>query len=372
MSRYDRQIRLEEVGILGQKKLAQARVLCIGAGGLSSPILYYLASAGIGTIAILDGDTVDLSNLQRQILFTENDQGIAKALAAKIRLEQLNSELNIIAITENLTEENADSLIELYDLIIDGTDNFTAKFLINKTAKKLNKPWVYASVSGFEGQLAFFHPQGSCLQCLIPKIPKQNQFSCAEAGVLGPMVGWIGSIQALEAIRYFINTDNSHLASQLLFIDAWSYTQKKIKIPQQEACPICRASQDLVTVENPKEVNSADIEQNTTELNSEENISPIKINTKNYFLVDLCDKNTEQLVTADFQYSLSDLFTQEEIPIKLRESKKPLLFYCENGYKSLSALSYLNALGFENISHLDGGLASWKKFDDTHLIRIEE
>lgn len=403
MNRYDRQIRLEEVGILGQKKLAKASVLCVGAGGLGSAVLYYLASAGVGTIAIVDGDRVDLTNLQRQILFTEADQGLEKATAAKARLEKLNSTILIVAINEFLSEQNAENLFKPYDLIIDGTDSFATKFLINKTAKKLNKSWIYGSVTGFEGQLAFFHPQGSCLQCLIPKAPIQNQFSCAEAGVLGAMVGWVASMQALEAIRYFVSGNNSSLESKLLFIDGWNYTQRKFEIPQQSNCPIChnlRSKNDLSV--NDSTVNKlSTLDQSAiVKITSSENASDLpaksdkssvnsnkpsnlgssllesrepaitKIDLTHFLLIDLCDQSTEHQLSADFQYSISDLFTQDDIPSEWKNSTKPLLFFCERGYKSQSALSYLQALGFKNTIHLVGGVVSWKKVSATHIEKV--
>jgi adenylyltransferase/sulfurtransferase len=359
MNRYDRQISLEEVGILGQKNLAKAKVLCIGAGGLGSPILYYLASAGVGTIGIVDGDQVDLTNLQRQILFNEVDQGSQKAQVAKGRLEKLNSKIHIIAINEFLTEINAELLFKNYDLIIDGTDNFKTKFLINKTAKKMNKTWIYGSATGFEGQIALFEPQGSCLQCLLQKAPQQNQFSCAEAGVLGAMVGWIGSIQALEAIRYLINRESSQflksqanqnktqLNSQLLYIDGLNYNQRKFEILQAKSCPVCASIQD-----KPVEKVITDLAKSPSirEFNS------IHYNLEDYFVIDLSD--TSSHFKADFKYSISDLFTQDQIPKTWIESEKPLLFFCESGYKSQSAVSYMNSLGYKNVTHLPGGIQS--------------
>jgi adenylyltransferase/sulfurtransferase len=417
MNRYDRQIRLEEVGILGQKKLAKASVLCIGAGGLGSAILYYLASAGVGTIAIVDGDYVDLTNLQRQILFTEADQGLAKASVAKARLEKLNSTILVVAINEFLNEQNAENLFKPYDLVIDGTDSFATKFLINKTAKKLNKSWIYGSVTGFEGQLAFFHPQGSCLHCLIPKAPIQNQFSCAEAGVLGAMVGWIASMQALEAIRYFVSDENCSLESKLLFVDGWNYTQRKFEIPQQADCPVCHnlCNRNDLSVKdsavNNLSVNDSSVNDRNTNNSSVSKLSnndysaiikekvsananglsainsnqsshlielPIevreseltRINPTHFLLIDLCDEPTERKFSADYQYSISDLFTQDDIPSEWKNSTKPLLFFCERGYKSQSALSYLHALGFKDAIHLVGGVVSWKKVSATLITRI--
>jgi adenylyltransferase/sulfurtransferase len=403
MNRYDRQIRLEEVGILGQKKIMAARVLCIGAGGLGSPVLYYLASAGVGTIGIVDGDKVDLTNLQRQILFTESDQGLEKALAAKNKLEKINGQIIVNATTDYLAEANAEFLFADYDLIIDGTDSFSTKFLINKTAKKMKKPWIYASVTGFEGQVALFEPSGSCLQCLLPKAPRQNQFSCAEAGVLGAMVGWVGSIQALEAIRYILSNENLQknsaqssmsmsisnssiepaLTSRLLYIDGLNYSQKILQVPTHSDCPICNGVTETNQTLTPSLILTEDSEvlaETKSTLGSfsgsypsdglsESEHSLVKIDLEDYLVIDLSETQTDIEIRADFKYSISELFSQNSLPSTWQETSKPLLFFCESGYKSLSALSYLHALGYKNANHLSGGLTQWQKIDNTSLAK---
>jgi adenylyltransferase/sulfurtransferase len=373
MSRYDRQMRLSEVGILGQKKLSQARVLCVGAGGLGSPVMLYLASAGIGTIGVIDGDKVDTTNLQRQILFEEADLGQSKAQTAKIKLHKLNSEINVVAYETFLNTDNAENIFQAYDLIIDGTDNFGAKFLINLTAKNLNKPWVYGSVTGFEGRIAVFEPQGPCLRCLFPQTPKQNLFSCAELGVLGAMVGWIGSIQALKAIQYFLLQAQKELGldSELIVADGLNFSQTSFKIIQSTECPVCAASQASLSERlelNLPRKSELNLEKNKFSQNAENQalqIEPLKLNfdPENYLLIDLCEERAPCFFKSAERYSMGDLFSLNEPPKTWQHSPRPILLFCEQGYKSLSALNYLLHLGLTNISHIEGGLCEYKKYD---------
>lgn len=201
--RYARHISLEEVGESGQQKLLKAKVLMIGAGGLGCPALQYLTAAGVGIIGIVDGDTVDESNLQRQVLFSTSDIGTKKVEAAKTRLEALNPDVTIKIYPENLNRENALNIIDDYDLVIDGTDNFATRYLVNDACVKRNKPFVYGAIHKFEGQVSVFNLDGGpTYRCLFPDAPKPGQIpNCAEVGVLGVLPGIIGTYQATEAIK---------------------------------------------------------------------------------------------------------------------------------------------------------------------------
>lgn len=367
MSRYDRQMRLEEVGILGQKNLSRAKVLCVGAGGLGSPILMYLAGAGIGTLGVIDGDKVVQSNLQRQILFTEDDLEKSKALVGKEKLEKINRDIKIISYDTFLNADNAETIFKDFDLIIDGTDNFDAKFLINTVAKKLNKSWIYGSVTGFEGRLAVFEPEGPCLQCLLPNAPKQNPFSCAELGVIGAMVGWVGSVQALKAIQYFLpDARRGNTTTELLVCDGLSYSQQNLILQRNPDCPTCAKTNSLVgndlNVEYPQTKKSIHYENSTNyekPTRYELDLAKINFTPEDYLLLDLCEETTPQFFKSARRYSMGDLFTLLDVPKDWRESQLPLLLFCEQGYKSLSALSFLRHLGLTNVSHIEGGISPW-------------
>jgi sulfur-carrier protein adenylyltransferase/sulfurtransferase len=235
MSRYSRHIVLSEVGQKGQEKLLTAKVLVIGAGGLGCPVLQYLAAAGIGTLGIIDFDVVEESNLQRQILFGSSSLGMNKALAAKIRLEDLNSTITLKAYPEKLTSNNALELFRNYDLIVDGTDNFTTRYLINDAAIITNKPVVYGAIYKFEGQVSVFNYQnGPSYRCLFPTPPKEGSVpNCSEVGVLGVLTGIIGCMQANEVIKIILGFENV-LSGTLYCYNAKTSQTTTLTIPRSD------------------------------------------------------------------------------------------------------------------------------------------
>ena len=237
--RYSRQIILKQVGGTGQEKLLQSKVLIIGAGGLGSPAVLYLASAGVGTIGIVDADKVDLSNLQRQILHFTKDVGISKVDSAKEKLNLLNSDVKVKTYNFRVDSTNIKDLIKEYDFIIDGTDNFPAKFLINDAAVMLGKPFSHAGVLRFEGQTMTYIPGHTCYRCVFLDPPPARVVpSCKEAGVLGSVVGTLGTIQATEAIKYFLN-QGSLLTDSLLVFNAFEMSFNKVSLSKNEDCPVC-------------------------------------------------------------------------------------------------------------------------------------
>lgn len=243
-NRYTHHFNMQEIGVLGQERLAQAKVLCVGAGGLASPVLYYLASAGVGTLAILDGDRVSLSNLQRQILFVESDVGEFKAVQAAKRLSALNSQIVIEAMPEMLTEENAEAIFSRFDIIIDTTDRFSAKFLVNDTAARLGKPVIIASVQGFEAQIGVFDAQktGACYRCIYREEPKVALPDCTTTGVLGAWTGWVGSFQAIEAVKLIVrNHEIQPNVGTFNVIDGATWSFSSFQVEARKDCPICEA-----------------------------------------------------------------------------------------------------------------------------------
>ncbi len=241
LDRYARHIILKQVGGAGQKKLLDARVLVIGAGGLGSPLILYLAAAGVGTIGVIDDDIVDLSNLQRQIIHTTDQVGQLKTDSAKEMIRRINPDVNIISFPERLSRDNAEDIIRDYDILADGCDNFDTRFLVNDICLKLRIPFVSAALSQFDGQISTFKGYRSdapCYRCFIPQHPG-NVGNCAEAGILGAVAGVLGSLQAVEILKELLDLGDS-LTGRLLLYDGLSAVTRTIKLPKDPECPICK------------------------------------------------------------------------------------------------------------------------------------
>lgn len=254
IKRYSRHIILPEVGGKGQKKLKNAKVLCVGAGGLGSPVAFYLAAAGVGTIGIVDMDKVDVSNLQRQILHTTKDVGKLKVDSAKETLQSINPDVQVLTYSEKLSSKNVKKIIKDFDIVIDGCDNFATRYLVNDACYFDKKPNVYGSVFQFEGRATLFVPgDGPCYRCLHPFPPPPGEVpSCQEAGVLGVLPGLIGLIQATEAIKLILGLGNP-LKGRLLLYDALSMTFREVKIKKDPDCPLCGKNpkiKDLIDYEH--------------------------------------------------------------------------------------------------------------------------
>ena len=240
LMRYSRHIILPEVGGKGQQKISDAKVLMIGAGGLGCPVGYYLAAAGVGTIAIVDNDEVELSNLQRQIAHSMNTLGVNKADSAKKTFEALNTDINVIAIKERINSKNILDLMKDYDIVVDGTDNFPTRYLINDACVMLKKPLVSGAILRFEGQVTTILPgEGHCYRCLFEEPPPAGLVpSCQEAGVLGVLPGVIGALQATEVLKLIIGKGKP-LKNQLLIYDALGVDFRKVRVPKNRECPVC-------------------------------------------------------------------------------------------------------------------------------------
>ncbi|MDR3092235.1 MAG: molybdopterin-synthase adenylyltransferase MoeB [Clostridiales bacterium] len=259
LERYSRHIILSEVGVKGQKQLLQSKVLIIGAGGLGAPAALYLAAAGVGTIGIADADSVDLSNLQRQVIHTTPDVGKAKTQSAKETMEAINPDITVNTYHTFVTARNIPELIAGYDFIIDGTDNFPAKFLINDACVLAKKPFSHAGIIRFKGQLLTYAPdKGPCYRCVFKEPPPPEAVpTCRQAGVIGAMGGVIGSLQAMEAIKYIIGKGEL-LTGYLLTYDALKMEFRKIKLPGNDSCPVCG--------KNPSILEPFDYEQTACDL----------------------------------------------------------------------------------------------------------
>ena len=244
VERYSRQIMVPDIGGGGQIRLRQASVLVVGAGGLGSPAAFYLAAAGLGRLGIVDGDVVDLSNLQRQILHTTADRGHRKVESARSRLHELNAEVDVEVHDVRLTGDNAAELMEPYDFVIDGSDNFDTKFLVNDVAVSLGKPFSHAGIVRLQGQtMTVTPPDSACYRCLFEEPPAPGEvLGCQQAGILGAVAGTIGSIQATEAIKYIVGLEEHLLVNRLLTYDAKTMEIRNVPVPPNPRCKACGAS----------------------------------------------------------------------------------------------------------------------------------
>jgi molybdopterin/thiamine biosynthesis adenylyltransferase len=247
LERYSRQLMLRPIGARGQRALGQARVLVVGAGGLGAPALLYLAAAGVGAITVADGDVVDRSNLNRQVLFAEADLGRSKAEAAAGKLRALNSQLDVQA-HPAVTVGNAAALVAAHDLVLDASDNFPTRFLLADACRLGGKPLVHAGVVGFSGQLTTFLPdRGPCYRCFFPEPPASGAVpNCDEAGVLGAAAGVLGAMQAVEAIKVLVGAPETTLSGRLLLVDLWAGSFESVALPRDPACPLC-GDQPVIT-----------------------------------------------------------------------------------------------------------------------------
>lgn len=351
-TRYKRQIVLPEIGKEGQKRLSNASILCIGAGGLGCPALLYLTAAGIGHIGIVDFDTVDETNLQRQVLFTTDQIGQNKAETAKERLSSLNPDIKITAYAQELNKKNAQELFQNYDVIIDGTDNFPTKFLINDAAIKAGKPFIYGSISGFDGQVSVFGaPNAPCYRCLFPDAPKGHIPNCAEAGVIGAVAGIIGTTQAMEAIKLIINHDSLvPLVGKIWTIDMHSMDTRILTLSKNPSCPICSKEKKEITLQYNSPVCG---------YIPEVTIEQVKKNTKALIIDvrEIDEWNAGHIHNAQ-HVALSSLI-QGNIPDL--PADREIFLYCEIGQRSKKAAQIMKAEGYLNVYNVVEGYGAWLK-----------
>lgn len=353
LNRYQRQMILPEIGELGQSKLAAASVLCIGAGGLGSPALLYLAAAGVGKIGIADFDKVDESNLQRQILYTTQDVGKNKAETAKLRLQSLNPDIRLEVFPESLGKDNIESSIKNYDLIVDGTDNFSTKFLINDAVIKNRKTLVYGAIQGFDGQVSIFGAEhGPCYRCLYPSPPKASVQSCAEAGVIGSVAGLVGVTQALQSIQLIVGHESfSPLIGKLWTIDTRTMETSLRTLHKNPLCPVCSLPPERIRLEV--------LSPNCT-LIHEVTVQQAK-QMKNAFFIDVREQEEWDLghIEGASHLPLSSLILSDEVPVGIPRDNATIL-YCRSGARSLRAAQILQAKGCVNLYNLTGGYIAWQ------------
>jgi adenylyltransferase/sulfurtransferase len=371
--RYSRHLILPEVGLAGQKKIKAASVLCIGAGGLGSPIAMYLAAAGIGKIGIVDFDTVDFSNLQRQILHTDADVGRSKAESAKETIRGINPHCEVVIHNTRISSENALDLIRPYDIVVDGTDNFPTRYLTNDACVILKKPNVYGSIFRFEGQASVFAPHlgGPCYRCLYPEPPPPGMVpSCAEGGVLGVLPGIIGCIQATEILKLAIGKGNL-LVGRLLLFNALDMKFRELKLRRDPACPVCGdhpTIKELIDYEvfcgiEPTPVDNGNPDEVTVQ-EMKRALDDPKLGIK---VIDIREPFESEIAKIEGV----PLLPMSELQNRFTELDPNTQYYlhCKVGSRSLSALSFLREQGFKYVKSVKGGINAWSDEIDRNVPR---
>ena len=353
-ARYARHYVLPQVGKIGQAKLSAASVLCVGAGGLGSPALLYLAAAGVGRIGIVEDDIVDISNLQRQILYKTSEVGTPKVTQAAVHLTTLNPEIIIETYPTRLVAANALDILASYDIVLDGSDNFSTRYLLNDACLILGKPLIQGAINRFEGQASIFcTPNGPCYRCLFPAPPPAGTVpNCSEAGVLGVLPGVIGSIQATEAIKVILGIGET-LVGRFLLFDALEMRFREIKINKQLNC-ICQdpskitlTDLDEICVINEKNMKEITVQQLKAKQNKSED----------FLLIDVREPNeyAESHIPSSIPIPLG------EIPARMNEldPDAEIILQCRSGGRSGQATQFLMQNGFTNVSNLTGGILAW-------------
>lgn len=368
--RYSRHLHLPEIGVQGQSKLKNSRVLIVGTGGLGSPVSLYLTAAGVGTIGLVDFDVVDVSNLQRQVIFNIDDTGEPKVDAASEKLKKLNPSINIQKHNVQLNSDNALEIIQGYDLVIDGSDNFPTRYLVNDACVLLNKPNVYGSIYRFDGQVSVFNYKGGpCYRCLYPEPPPPHLVpSCAEGGVLGVLPGIIGTLQANEAIKILLNIGDT-LSSRLLLFDALAMEFSEMKLTKNENCPVCGTKPTVRKLINYVEFCGV---PNESSRDSHEDISVDELhkrlnNGDNITIVDV--RETFELQISKLENAVN--IPVNEIPSRLNEleSATELVILCRTGIRSAQICKFLINQNFRNVKNVVGGINDWvTKIDPSQRI----
>ncbi len=359
--RYSRHLILPEVGITGQEKLKQSSVLCVGAGGLGSPLCLYLAAAGVGRLGIVDFDEVDITNLQRQILHSTADVGRPKLESAKETLEALNPHIDIVPHGVRLTSQNALELFRDYDVIADGTDNFATRYLVNDACILSGKPNAYGSIFRFEGQASVFGiPEGPCYRCLYPEPPPPGLVpSCAEGGVLGVLPGLVGTVQATEVIKLLLG-EGKPLVGRLMLFDALEMRFREVRLRRDPSCPICGDSptiHELIdydqfcgvapAVEEPEEIGEITVQELKEEQDAGRDI--LVLDVRNPYELDICRLEGSYLIPlGELMERVAELNPNQDIVV-----------HCKSGARSAEAIRRLKTRGFVKLRNLTGGILAW-------------
>jgi molybdopterin/thiamine biosynthesis adenylyltransferase/rhodanese-related sulfurtransferase len=362
--RYSRHLIIPDVAMDGQKRLKNAKVLCVGAGGLGSPALMYLAAAGVGTLGIVEFDTVDESNLQRQIIHGQSDVGRSKAESARDSVREINPYVNVILHEERLDSENVMEIFAQYDLIVDGTDNFATRYLVNDACVLLNKPYVWGSIYRFDGQASVFWSEyGPCYRCLYPEPPPPGMVpSCAEGGVLGVLCASIGSIQVTEAIKVLTGVGEP-LVGRLMIYDALEMTYRSVKVRKDPECAVC-GKNPTVTELIDYEAFCGAVSEEAVEAAKDSTITPRTLKQwidegQNIQIIDVREPAEYEIVSIPGSTLIpKNEFIIGEALAKLPQDKR-IVLHCKSGVRSAEVLAIVKAAGFSDAVHVGSGVIGW-------------
>ena len=371
--RYSRHLIMPEVGMDGQEKIKKASILLIGCGGLGSPLSMYLAAAGIGRLGLVDFDLTDFTNLQRQVAFGTQDVGRPKVDATKDRIKQINPNVEVTTYRTKLTADNVMDIFKEYDIIIDGTDNFPTRYLVNDACVFLKKPNVYGSIFRFEGQATvFWAEKGPCYRCLYPEPPPPGMVpSCAEGGVLGILPGTIGLIQATEAVKLILGKGDS-LTGRLLLYNAMDMKFREVKLQKDPECPVCSANPSITKLIDYEQFCGIGLgqEEATVDTNGIPEITVQQLKAK----IDKKEKFTLVDVREPHEYQIgkipgSRLIPLGEIAVRAAEldTADEIILQCRSGGRSAKALQTLSGMGFKRLKNLRGGILAWSKEIDPNV-----
>ncbi|MGW2371294.1 MULTISPECIES: adenylyltransferase/sulfurtransferase MoeZ [Kitasatospora] len=369
--RYSRHLIIPDVGMAGQKRLKNAKVLCVGAGGLGSPALLYLAAAGVGTLGIVEFDVVDESNLQRQVIHGQSDVGRSKAESARDSVKEINPYVDVVLHEERLDNSNVMEIFSGYDLIVDGTDNFATRYLVNDAAVLLGKPYVWGSIYRFDGQASVFWAEhGPCYRCLYPEAPPPGMVpSCAEGGVLGVLCASIGSIQVNEAIKLLAGIGDP-LVGRLMIYDALEMNYRQVKVRKDPNCAVCG--------ENPTVTELIDYEAFCGVVSEEaqaaaagstitsKQLKQWQDDEEDIYLIDVREPGEYEIVNIPGAVLIpKNEFLMGDALEKLPQDKK-IVLHCKSGVRSAEVLAVVKAAGFANAVHLGGGVLGWVNQIEPH------
>ncbi len=359
--RYSRHLIMPEVGLDGQQKLKAARVLCIGTGGLGSPLALYLAAAGVGTLGLVDFDVVDFTNLQRQIIHSTNDVGRPKLDSAAEKIEAINPFVELRLFETRLSSDNALDIFRDFDIIVDGTDNFPTRYLVNDACVLTGKPNVYGSIFRFEGQASVFGTKdGPCYRCLYPEPPPPGLVpSCAEGGVLGILPGLVGIIQATETIKLILGSGEP-LIGRLLLVDALGMKFRELKLRKISVCPVCGTNPTITELIDYQEFCGIRGEEALPTINVPE-IQPEELKRRldageDIYILDVREAHEYQICNIN-----GHLIPLGDLPKRANEldSSREIVAHCRSGVRSAKAVDFLRQAGFRKVKNLAGGILAW-------------
>lgn len=368
INRYSRHLLLPEVGVEGQEKICNAKVLCIGTGGLGAPLGLYLAAAGVGKLGMVDFDVVDFSNLQRQVIHGESTVGKLKVDSAKARLADLNSSIDVVTYNTRLSSENALEIFKDYDIIVDGTDNFPTRYLANDAAVLLGKPYIYGCILRFEGQASVFYAkEGPCYRCLYPEPPPPGLVpSCAEGGVLGILPGIVGLLQANEVIKLILGIGET-LVGRLLLFDALAMKFTELKLRKDKNCPICGDNptiKELVDYEQfcgivPQDDSAVD---EALEIDAVD-VKKMLDDGRDFKLIDVREPSEYQIckINAATLIPLGEIEAKDPAKLNGLGQNDEIVLHCKAGVRSMKAVNALIEMGFSNVRSMRGGILEWSE-----------